>query len=1217
MTDTACRDDPPPAARSPRRRSRLRPLGAGGGPHRRRLLGRAPGAQRVAHHRPLPDLDGAHRLDRQLRPRRRGHRGRAARRHRVRRLRGLQAARGDGVGARPRAATRTSRSRIDALVAPRRRRAGAGRVPAHRASAAPGQRARYTDLEWGHELYCFGHLIQAAVARLRTGHDDLLVDVARRLADHVYREFGPDGRDAICGHPEIETGAGRARPRHRRRRATSSSRGCSSNVAGDGTLTTTLFQGSEYFLDDHAGARGRRCCAGMPCARSTSRPAPSTSPSKPATPSCWRGRAPVGATPSPRRTYLTGGIGSHHQNEEFGDDFELPPDRAYAETCAAIGSVMLSWRLLLQTGDAKYADLDRAHAAQRRARVAARGRPRVLLREHAAPAGARGRAGRRRAQRARGGEPARALVRGLVLPDQRRADARERRLLLRHRGRGRSAGAPVRRPGCGHDARATASRWPFGCAPGIRSTAARVTVVRADVHARAARPGVDARARTRRGSTARRWRIRWSATGTLTLTRSFRRGDVVGLAFDLVPRASPCPPRGSTRCADRVAVERGPLVLCLESVDLPEGRRSRRSESTPGRAPGDGRGCGRQAERRRGRRCGSAWPYAPAHGPDARSALRSPTAFDARVRRGTPAVLRVGQSRSESDARLDPDGALTPGVPAPKSPEVEERADPGSPDQGGGSPHPRALQMAGTNCRILARSQNSAAERQRRPGRCPDSATRSTPTRASRSRCSRPRGPAHRGQECMGCQRRRPRRRAARVARRAAAHSRHGSVRGGVADRKGRCLARPRSRAPQAAPRHPRRARARIPVHPDLLVLPWRGHRGGERARRRAGPDARPRGRGRKGRGHAASREREGDLRRRAGTHPRHGRIGRVAGSRLAWDNANFVQVGVRPFTDAYAMLRPYVDYLQVKDAVAATGVVVPGGAGRRPAARDAGRPPRRRLHRLRLARAAPRRGVRARWLLGTDRVRPRSARLRGAPRRHRRADAMTEAPNKRRTAHDEKTVRLGVISRFGAQSSMHPAPRRRHRAEHDDRRHLRRSTAAGTRRRRNSRPRWRGDTAEALLDSGDIDAVVDHGPTLSCEVGYHLALAGHPRAGSGMPAGVYTQAGRQSDTFAASPSPKLQPSASCSTRARATALSPFEGDRRRAAGWGRSAAATGSSPPGRARRATRAERAWRPTWGGRAAASSWMSCAASARPLAVDLRMPCLGVRQGHVQPA
>ncbi|MGC9665145.1 sugar phosphate isomerase/epimerase family protein [Planosporangium sp. 12N6] len=49
---------------------------------------------------------------------------------------------------------------------------------------------------------------------------------------------------------------------------------------------------------------------------------------------------------------------------------------------------------------------------------------------------------------------------------------------------------------------------------------------------------------------------------------------------------------------------------------------------------------------------------------------------------------------------------------------------------------------------------------------------------------------------------------------------------------------------------------------------------------------------------------------------------------RLAWDNANFVQVGVRPFTDGYAPLRPYLAYLQVKDAMAGTGEVVPAGEG-------------------------------------------------------------------------------------------------------------------------------------------------------------------------------------------------------------------------------------------------------------------------------------------------
>ncbi len=49
---------------------------------------------------------------------------------------------------------------------------------------------------------------------------------------------------------------------------------------------------------------------------------------------------------------------------------------------------------------------------------------------------------------------------------------------------------------------------------------------------------------------------------------------------------------------------------------------------------------------------------------------------------------------------------------------------------------------------------------------------------------------------------------------------------------------------------------------------------------------------------------------------------------RVAWDSANFVQVGVRPFTDGYATLRPHIAYLQVKDAVAGSGDVVPAGAG-------------------------------------------------------------------------------------------------------------------------------------------------------------------------------------------------------------------------------------------------------------------------------------------------
>jgi DUF1680 family protein len=57
-----------------------------------------------------------------------------------------------------------------------------------------------------------------------------------------------------------------------------------------------------------------------------------------------------------RKTYITGGHGSRHRAEAFGDPYELPPDRAYTESCAAIASFQWNWRLLLATGKVQHAD---------------------------------------------------------------------------------------------------------------------------------------------------------------------------------------------------------------------------------------------------------------------------------------------------------------------------------------------------------------------------------------------------------------------------------------------------------------------------------------------------------------------------------------------------------------------------------------------------------------------------------------------------------------------------------------------------------------------------------------------------------------------------------------------------------------------------------------------------------------------------------------------
>jgi hypothetical protein len=63
---------------------------------------------------------------------------------------------------------------------------------------------KWANLDFGHELYCAGHLFQAAIAFQRAVGDDRLLQVSRRLADHIDTVFGPGKNEGTCGHPEIE-----------------------------------------------------------------------------------------------------------------------------------------------------------------------------------------------------------------------------------------------------------------------------------------------------------------------------------------------------------------------------------------------------------------------------------------------------------------------------------------------------------------------------------------------------------------------------------------------------------------------------------------------------------------------------------------------------------------------------------------------------------------------------------------------------------------------------------------------------------------------------------------------------------------------------------------------------------------------------------------------------------------------------------------------------
>ncbi len=212
----------------------------------------------------------------------------------------------------------------------------------------------YRDMAWGHEFYCVGHLIQAAVAWHRALADDRLLDVAVKAVESIEREFVPGGRPAVDGHPEIEMALVELfRTTGERRHLELAARMI--EARGHGLLGTGRF-GPAYW-QDHAPVREAATVAGhavrqlyLDCGAVDVAVELGDQALLDAVVGRWREMIAT-------RSYLTGGLGSRHNDEAFGDPFELPPDRAYAETCAAIASVMLAWRLLLATGDPACADV--------------------------------------------------------------------------------------------------------------------------------------------------------------------------------------------------------------------------------------------------------------------------------------------------------------------------------------------------------------------------------------------------------------------------------------------------------------------------------------------------------------------------------------------------------------------------------------------------------------------------------------------------------------------------------------------------------------------------------------------------------------------------------------------------------------------------------------------------------------------------------------------
>ncbi|AMM22086.1 hypothetical protein AX769_20480 [Frondihabitans sp. PAMC 28766] len=216
-----------------------------------------------------------------------------------------------------------------------------------------GREGRYTNLPWSHEMYCAGHLFQAAVAQVRGTGDTGLLDVAIKLADHLDATFGPGKRQDVDGHPVVEMALVELYRETRERRYLDLA---AHFVEARGHGYTKSHGKEETYFSDRVPVRQQTTVEGH-AVRAVYLGAGATDVAlETGDAELLAALETQFASMMSSKAFITGGLGQRWDWEAFGDPYELPTDRGYAESCAAIGGVQWAWRLLLATGKPVYAD---------------------------------------------------------------------------------------------------------------------------------------------------------------------------------------------------------------------------------------------------------------------------------------------------------------------------------------------------------------------------------------------------------------------------------------------------------------------------------------------------------------------------------------------------------------------------------------------------------------------------------------------------------------------------------------------------------------------------------------------------------------------------------------------------------------------------------------------------------------------------------------------
>ncbi len=246
--------------------------------------------------------------------------------------------------------------------------------------------SRWTNLAFFHELFCAGHLFEAAVAHFEATGKRTLLDVAVRNADHIDGTFGPDRRQGQPGHEEVELALVKLYRATGQKRYLNlarfflDSRGQKPSyfqVEYDRldparlyqflgrqitarTLADELFRKGGAFdtqySQDHLPVRQQDKVVGHAVRATYLYAGMADVAAETGDDQLFEALMRLDRDMTGKRMYVTGGIGPSAHNEGFTTDYDLPNETAYQETCASVGVILWNYRMLALTGDGRYAD---------------------------------------------------------------------------------------------------------------------------------------------------------------------------------------------------------------------------------------------------------------------------------------------------------------------------------------------------------------------------------------------------------------------------------------------------------------------------------------------------------------------------------------------------------------------------------------------------------------------------------------------------------------------------------------------------------------------------------------------------------------------------------------------------------------------------------------------------------------------------------------------